>query len=118
MTHLRLQAVWLNGLPIDYIKICFVRTTVLKFELWTDWCSWQSSMVNHQEGNKGSKDTVLMQSFYSNDSSTLPLVWSLNQQAYSLLAFFITFLISDKQKLTKFNAALQSQNMYTDQPQY
>lgn len=27
----------------------------MKFELWTDWCSWQTSMVNHLEGNKGSK---------------------------------------------------------------
>lgn len=24
----------------------------LKFELWTDWRSWQTSMVNHQEGSK------------------------------------------------------------------
>lgn len=35
---------------------------LLKFELWTEWRLWQTSTVNHQEGNKGSKDNVFMQS--------------------------------------------------------
>lgn len=39
-------------LPSEYVKGCSVRVLVLKFELWTDWCSWQLSMVNHQ-GVKG-----------------------------------------------------------------
>lgn len=95
MTHLRRWDMWLNGLTMDCIKSCFVRTSVLKFELWTEWCSWQSSMVNHQEGNKGSKDTALMQSCYSNDSFTfttdlvLQPNWPIGRAAASLLSLLL-----------------------------
>lgn len=47
-----------------YQVSCFPPERLLKFELWTEWRSWQTSTVNHQEGNKGSKDNVFMQSLY------------------------------------------------------
>lgn len=95
MTHLRRWNMWLNGLTIDCIKSCFVRTSVLKFELWTEWCSWQSSMVNHQEGNKGSKDTALMQSCFIliHSHFTTDLVfqpnWPIGRAAASLLSLLL-----------------------------
>ena len=64
------STVWLLLIYSIKKKSCFVGTCVLKFELWTDGCSWQPSMVNHQTGNTGSKDNVLMQLFYSNESFT------------------------------------------------
>lgn len=92
--------------PIDYTKICPVTTTVVKFELWTD--RWQTSMVNHQEGSKGSKDTVLVQSLYSNDSFTC-YHWQTGLQGCRFLSFF-KFPTNKK-------VVLWSQNMYSDQQQ-
>lgn len=66
-----------------------------KLELWTDWCSWQPSMVNHQAGNKGSKDTVLMQLcllFHGFICMTWSF-WLLDLKGYIDLCFsaFLTF---------------------------
>lgn len=93
--HLLLQAALLNSycrlLPIEYVKSCFVRTSVPKFELWTDWCSWQLSMVNHQAGNKGSKDTNATLLFHW-FIHMLPLIWSSDKQACRAAAFLLSLL--------------------------
>lgn len=102
LTHFsRLCGSTVRLLPIDYIKSCLVRRSELKFELWTDWRSWQPSMVNHQAGNKGSKDTVLMRLFYSDVSFMSPLICSSQTglQRCSFNAIFPTFLISNEQTL-------------------